>query len=115
MRFIRTFFWIIVALALIVLALANRQVVELRVLPADLAILFGGTGSISVPLFIVILAGVALGLIIGFLWEWLRESKIRRDLRGKDREVIGLKREVAKLRSDSTDEKAEILALLDKA
>jgi putative membrane protein len=30
-----------------------------------------------VPLFLVILGAVASGVLIGFVWEWFREMRIR--------------------------------------
>ncbi len=31
----------------------------------------------ELPLFLVIFAGILVGLLIGFVWEWFREAKHR--------------------------------------
>ncbi len=113
MRFIRYFFLAAIALVLIVVAVANRQPVQLQLLPEDLAAFVPFGGSITVPLFLVILAGVLGGLLIGFVWEYLREFKIRNDLSKSTKQVKSLEREVGKLRAKTGEGQDEILALLD--
>ena len=45
-----------------------------------LAALTGIDWQIDMPLFLVIFAGIAAGLLIGFFWEWARETKHRSSL-----------------------------------
>lgn len=113
MRYIRYFFLGAVALTLIIVAVANRQIVELQLLPDDLAPFVPFAGSISLPLFLVIFGGILAGLMIGFVWEYLREFKVRSDLSKSSRQVKQLEREVGKLREKTGEGKDEILALLD--
>lgn len=113
MRYIRYLFLAIVGLALILLALANRDFVTLKLLPDELVSVLGLSGTISLPLFAVILLGVFLGLVIGFVWEYLREYKHRRDLSKSKKEVRGLEREVRKLKGKTGDDKDDILALIE--
>ena len=113
MRFIRYFFLAVIAVLLIVVAVANRQPVQLQLLPEDLAAFVPFAGSITVPLFLVIFAGVLGGLLIGFVWEYLREFKIRSDLSKSTKQVKNLEREVNKLREKSGQGQDEVLALLD--
>lgn len=113
MRFIKILFWGIVGLALIVLALANRQIVSLQLLPTELANVIGINNAIQLPLFLVILMGVLIGLMIGFVWEYLREYKHRREAKVKNREVRKLNREVEKLKEQSGESKDDILALIE--
>lgn len=116
MKTIRYVFWGLVGLVLIVVALANTGLVELRAMPDGLAELLAISPVISLPLYAVIYAGVAFGLLIGFVWEWLREFRIRSDSRSKSKEIKRLERELEALRrghdSPSTG-KDEILALID--
>jgi len=56
MRYIKYLFLGTTAVVLIVVALANRGMVTLRVLPDGLAGLFGGPFEIRLPLFLVITA-----------------------------------------------------------
>jgi hypothetical protein len=55
------------------------------------------------------------GLIIGFVWEWMREYKHRAEATRKSREVRKLEREVTKLKGEKHEGKDEVLALLEDA
>ncbi|MBL9047462.1 MAG: LapA family protein [Tabrizicola sp.] len=101
-------------LSLLTLALANRAGVNVHLLPEDLAALTGLSWSVEVPLFVAIFGGVILGVLIGFVWEWLRESKHRTSASAGSREVARLERELASLREAKAGPKDEILALLEK-
>lgn len=115
MKILRYAFWGIVAICLIVVGLANRGMVTLRALPEALAGLFGISPDIDLPLFVVIFLGVAAGLLIGFVWEWIREYRQRADARSKLREVTMLQREIGRLQTEKHEGKDEVLALLDGA
>ena len=79
MRYLRYAFLATLGILLVSVSLANRQLVELKLMPDPLSELLGFNLTTSLPLFLVVLGGVVAGLIIGFLWEWLREHKHRRD------------------------------------
>lgn len=113
LRMLKLLFLGSTALVLLVVALANRGAVTLRLMPEDLGGLFGLNRAWEVPLFLVILGAVALGVLIGFVWEWFREMRIRTDARGKSREVARLERELSVLRDSKEGPKDEILALLE--
>jgi uncharacterized membrane protein len=82
-------------------------------MPEALFDLLGISPDVQLPLFMVIFAGVAAGLLIGFLWEWVREHRIRAEGRAKAREVEALRREVAALKSEKTSGGDDVLALLE--
>ena len=113
MKTIRYAFWAIVGLCLILVGLANRGVVTVRAMPEALFDLLGISADVQLPLFMVIFAGVAAGLLIGFLWEWVREHRIRAEGRAKARQVEALRREVAALKSEKTSGGDDVLALLE--
>lgn len=115
MRYFRYAFLGALGIVLISVSLANVQSVELKLMPDALAELLGFNVSTSLPLFLVVLGGVVAGLIIGFMWEWLREHKHRRDATVKKGEVRKLEREVKKLKKKQNEGKDDILALLDEA
>ena len=115
MRYIRYAILGAIAVVLISVSMANRQVVELRLVPEALDELIGLNWSITLPLFLVVLGGVAAGLVLGFIWEWLREHKHRRTASVKAREVSRLEQEVTKLKGSQAQGKDEILAILDEA
>jgi len=113
-RYLRYLIIGLLGLSLLILALANREMVELRLLPADLAVLTGLAWAIRLPLFLVIFAGIVVGVLIGFVWEWLRETKHRTSASARAREVTRLKRELAVLQDATTVPKDDVLALLEK-
>ena len=113
LRYIKYLFLGVVGICLIVVALANRDVVTLRLLPDELASVLGISGSASLPLFLVIFLGIVAGLLIGFVWEWMREFKYRNDLSRKGKEVHRLEREVKVLKAKSGEGKDDVLALIE--
>ena len=115
MRYLRYAFYGTLAVILIVLALANRDAVNLRVLPDELAAFAGWNANISLPLFAVIFGGIVAGLIIGFVGEWFREMKIRNTAAQDRRARSRLEKEVEKLRTPTPGSGDEVLAILDKA
>lgn len=115
MRYIRYAFLAALGIILISVSMANREAVTLKLVPDDLTGLLGINWAISLPLFVVVLGGIAVGLVLGFVWEWLREHKHRRDASRKTREVVQLKREVNQLKDHKHKGKDEVLAILDEA
>lgn len=114
-RAIKYLFLIVVAFGLVVLAMANRDPVTLTLLPQELALWSGVDIAIELPLFVVILGGVATGLLVGFVWEWLREHRLRAAARTNQREAKKLEREVQALRGKKNEGRDEILALVEDA
>ena len=113
MRYIRYAFLGTVGAVLLILAIANREVVTLEVLPQEIAEFAGWNASIGLPLFVIIFGGVVAGLLIGFVWEWLREYKHRAAAVQHKRERDRLEREVGKLREPAKGSADEVLAILD--
>jgi len=111
MKYLRYLVLLLIAIGLVAVALANREVVTLHMLPPDLAQLVGIDWTIRLPIFLVGFGGVVVGVLIGFVWEWLREHKHRAAAAAKAREVQQLKREVAQAAPPAP--KDEVLALLD--
>ena len=98
--------WLILAplsLLLIVFALANRQLVELRFVP------FSTTSPLvaplEVPMFVVIYVILLLGVILGGVATWFTQGRQRREKRQWRREAKKLEQEQrhqdAKSQSDS--------------
>ena len=114
-RYLRIILLVLLGLALLTVALANRAPVTVRLLPEDLATLTGLTWAAELPLFLVIFGGIIAGVLIGFVWEWFREYGHRATASQKSREVARLERELAVLKdATSVPPKDEVLALLDK-
>jgi lipopolysaccharide assembly protein A len=102
-----------IGLVLLTVALANRGPVMVRLLPDDMSAFLGLPQGMEMPLFLPIFGGIVMGLLIGFVWEWLRESHIRSTASAKSREVARLERELAELRGAKGETQDDILALLD--
>ncbi len=115
MRYIRYLFLATVGLILLIVALANRGPVTLTVLPEELAAFAGWNAQITLPIFAVILASIVVGLLIGFVWEWMREYKHRAAASHHRRERERLEKEVDRLKTPADGSGDDVLALLDKA
>lgn len=112
-RYIRWLFLALVALGLVVLALANRGPVTLNLLPESMAAFAPFPTSLSLPLFLVILLALAAGLLLGFVWEWLREHRFRAEAARQRRAAEALEREVKTLKAPARRDKDDVLALLE--
>lgn len=115
MRYIRYACIAIFGLALVLVALANRQTVEVNLLPAELASFFALTPAYTVPLFVIMFGGILAGLVIGFIWEWIREAKERAAAARQQREMAKLWAEIKRLKGEKHEGKDEVLALLEEA
>jgi lipopolysaccharide assembly protein A len=112
-RYIKYLFLAAIALALVLLALANRDPVTLTVLPTGLAEWVNWNFIITLPMFIVLLGGIVAGLLIGFVWEWFREHRQRAEAKAQRKERDRLAREVDALRGEARRDQDEVLALLE--
>ena len=115
MRYIRYAILASIAVDLIVVAMANRDVVTVKALPNELAQIAGLNLSYEEPLFEVIFAGILGGLVLGFVWEWIREAKERAAAARQAREMERMKAELKRLKTQGSEPQDEVLALLDKA
>ena len=114
MRYIRYAFMAALAIMLVTVAVANRTMTELNLLPAELANLIGFNLGIVAPVFVVFFVGTIFGVLVGFVWEWLREYKHRAEVTRKSRELRRAEREISKLKADKYKDKDDVLALLDE-
>ena len=113
LRYLRLLFVAVTALTLLFLALANRDPVTVRLLPQDLSMMLNTEGAWSMPLFLVSFGAIAVGVVIGFVWEWFREMRLRGEAKQKTREVTRLERELAVLKdANSIPPQDEVLAIL---
>ena len=113
MRYIAYLFYGSIFLTLVLLATANRTVIELRMLPEDF-IFFGLDFSISLPVYLIFFSGTLLGVLVGVLWEWLREYKHRAKLNNQNRELRRMENELNKLKDQKYKGQDEVLILLDE-
>ena len=80
-----------VGVVLIAIAVSNRQDVTIAVPPyLGEAPLY----AFTVPLFVVLFAVLLMGMIVGSLATWFRQSRYRREARSRRAEVTELTKEV---------------------
>lgn len=113
MRYVRMLFVVLLAVILIGLALANRQLVTVSLFPGRLDSFLGGDWSAQMPLFLVIILSLLAGMILGLVWEWMRESTLRRESAQRAHELQVLEREVGQVRKAHHAPRDEVLAILD--
>lgn len=115
MRYVKLVILGLLALLLLTLSLANMGTVTLRLLPEDMGEFLGYNPTLALPLFLVILAGVAAGLLIGFIWEWLREHRYRAEAARARRQAEKLEAKLDKSGQTRAGEADDVLALLDES
>jgi uncharacterized integral membrane protein len=113
MRYIRYAFLAALAVVLITVALANREAVTLHLLPEELSGFLGLSWQVSLPLFIVIFLGIIAGIMIGFVWEWMREYKMRAKGKRAERAAVKLSEEVQSLKQKHAKPGDDVLELLE--
>ena len=113
MRLVRTVFLLCLAIILILLSLANSEKVTLYFLPDSLSSLVGTKSALNIPLFLVFFSGIFIGLVIGFLWEWLREYKFRIKANNYQKRAFRAETELSELHAKNNNED-DVLTLLEK-
>jgi uncharacterized integral membrane protein len=88
------------ALAIVLFAVANRQVVRVSFDPLSRE---APVASLDVPLFMVVLAALAAGVLIGGIAAWLAQGHHRKAERQLKREVSRLSSETAALKAGAPD------------
>ena len=92
MKFIRYALLVIVLSVAVTVALANNGPVTLHAWPETITTFVGFELTVTLPIFLVVGGAAGLGLLLGLIWEWLRE-------RGYRAEAARLRREVATLQA----------------
>ena len=114
MRYVKYAFLALLGLLLLTLSLANMGMVTLRLLPHEVGEFLGYNPTVALPLFLVILGGVAAGLLIGFVWEWLREHRYRAAAARAQRQAEQLEAKLGESGKTRAGEADDVLALLDE-
>ncbi len=112
MRYIRYLVLAVLAVFLVTVSLANREPLTVRLLPDELSRLLGFNWEVTLPVFFILLAAVVGGVLLGFVWEWLREHKHRATATSERKERQRLEQEVKKV-APSKEKGDDILSLLE--
>ncbi len=115
LRLLKILFLVVVALALVLLFFANNEPVTLNLLPDAMGEALGIQNAFTTSLFIVVVAALLVGIVVGFVWEWLREHRHRAEAKTQRREANRLSQEVATMKNRSSDTQDDILAIIDDA
>ncbi len=115
MRYIRYACIAIFAIALILIAVANRGMVSVRLLPEEFSGIAALTPSYDLPLYVVMFGGVLGGLVLGFIWEWIREAGERAAAARQAREMQRLRAELRRLKGQVHGGQDEVLTALGEA
>ncbi|MCF6305387.1 MAG: lipopolysaccharide assembly protein LapA domain-containing protein [Rhodobacteraceae bacterium] len=110
MRYIRYTILAIFMIVLVSLALANRGLVMVALLPEGLPL--AADFQLELPLFAIIFASILVGLVLGYLLEFFREHKYRKKAAVKNREAAQLSAQVAQLKKESGKDDDDVLAIL---
>ena len=98
-RFLLIVVFVPLAIVLIALAVANRELVAFTVDPFNP----GNPGlTVSLPFFIFLFAALALGMVIGSLATWFRQGRYRKLARQRGVEAENLRQAAARTPAPQT-------------
>jgi len=112
MRYIRYLVLAVLGIILVTVAVANRDPLTLRLLPEEMSGLLGYSWEITLPTFIILLVAVCFGVVLGFVWEWIREHKHRSAAATERKMRESLEKEMGPRRSNESGGD-DVLALLE--
>lgn len=115
LRLVKLLFLALVLMALVFLFFANNEPVTLNLMPDTLANAMGMQNEWTFPLFIVVTAALLIGIVVGYVLEWLREHRFRAEAKTQRREASRLNQEVAAMKGRKGDSQDDVLAILDDA
>jgi lipopolysaccharide assembly protein A len=111
MRYVRYSLLGLIMIVVVLLAVANREPIVLKLMPEALAFIY--QQSVQMPLFLVLLLTLLLGVVLGYVLEWGREMRQRREAAEAKRSIARLERELESLRRKSGETKDDVLAVLN--
>lgn len=114
MRYVKILFLALVALCAVVLAIANRGPVTLRLWPEGMIVpdpMAAWPAEATLPIYVVVLAAVFVGILVGVVMELLRETDHRRRERQFEKEAARLQRENKRLAKKAGEDDDDILGL----
>lgn len=116
MKYLRYVLVAIVLLLCVTIALANRAPVTLALWPDTVTAFLGFGYSVTLPLFAVVGGAAGLGLVLGLVWEWLREHSLRKDAARTRRELDRVRSGQSSMATDETKARPrdQVLAILDE-
>lgn len=111
MRYVRYTLLALIMIVVVLLALANREMVALKLMPEALSFIF--QRSVELPLFLILVLTLMLGVALGYVLEWGREMRQRREAAEARRTIARQQREIEALKRRSGETKDDVLAILN--
>lgn len=114
MRYVKYLFLCLVAVAAVVLAIANRGPVSVRLWPEGMIVpepLASWPNEVTLPVYVLVFAATFLGIAVGLVLELLRETEHRRQERRYKAEAARLQAENQRLARKAGEEEDDILSL----
>lgn len=115
MRAIRLIFFVVLAIVLILVATANRDPITVGLMPRGIAEFTGRDWTLTMPGFLALFLAMVFGVLVGLIWEWLREAHLRAESKSRAQDLARLQREVGDLRRTHAAPKDDVLAILEDA
>lgn len=105
MRWIKTFFWLLVFIFAVLFSVQNRNEVTIRfvLLPIE-NYQWVGVPHVPLPLFLVILCAVFLGVVIGSISDLYKRFQLRKIIRLNQKMIGKLESEIQSLRSPGSNQ-----------
>ena len=105
-KFLAALIWIPVALLVLLFAVTNRQPVVISLDPFSAE---NPALSVQGPLFLMLMGALMVGIILGGLTDWLRQSPLRREARHSRAKVRELEQELARLRAHNAPPQSSLV------
>lgn len=111
MKYIRYVLYAFVGLFLILLAFNNNGSVDFVLVPDFVPGI--NEISVTVPLFVVTLGALLLGLVLGYIFEYVREARIRRNASRAQKALKKTTAELESLKKEAGKHDDDVLAILE--
>lgn len=115
LRLIKLLFLALVLVALVFLFFANNDPVTVNIMPDAMADTMGMQNEWTLPLFVVVTGALVIGIVVGFVLEWLREHRFRAEAKTQRRKAQALEQEVVAVKGGRSTSRDDVLAILDDA
>ena len=114
MKVLRYALLAVVLVLCVTIALANRAPVTLALWPDTITAFVGFGYSVTLPLFVLVGGAVGAGLLLGLIWEWLRERGQRVDGARARRELDRVRSgQAPAVQPSAQGPRDQVLAILD--
>ena len=94
-----------------VFALANDELIRVVIFPELMAI--NTTKVVYLPIYLLTCLAILVGVLSGVLIEYIRNFKLRQDLKGNRKKILKIEEELRRSKEKLLNEEEKIFDLLD--